>query len=117
MNRTLLLLQQLQHPVLEPAKSSRRPQRDLPIAHLLGRGVEYRVSIRSSHRKPILPHYSHTSVQPLCLYKTSLPFHTNRTIQVGAHEMITLNGVDIALYSDNLDDFTDNIAVFRNKGN
>jgi len=31
--------------------------------------------------------------------------------------MITLNGVDIALYSDNLDDFTDNIAVFRNKGN
>ena len=60
-------------------------------------------------------------IQSLCLWlhTTSLPVVTitNRIIQVGAHEMITLNGVDIALYSDNLDDFTDNIAVFRNKGN
>jgi len=35
---------------------------------------------------------------------------------VGTHEMIYLNGKDIAFYGDNLDDFTDNIAVFRTNG-
>lgn len=32
---------------------------------------------------------------------------------VGTHEMITLNGDDIASYSDNLDGFVDTIALFR----
>lgn len=32
---------------------------------------------------------------------------------VGTHEMITDLGKDVALYSDNYADFTDNIAVFR----
>lgn len=32
---------------------------------------------------------------------------------VGTHEIITYQGKDIALYSDNLADFTDNVAVFR----
>jgi glucan 1,3-beta-glucosidase len=32
---------------------------------------------------------------------------------VGTTNMITLNGADVAVYSDNLDGFVDSIALFR----
>ena len=32
---------------------------------------------------------------------------------VGTHYMITVDGVDVAYYGDNLDGFVDTIALFR----
>jgi hypothetical protein len=49
----------------------------------------------------------------LCVYGTNCMVYTTDIHEVGTHELITLNGQDIAFYGDNLDDFTDNIAVFR----